>query len=80
VFPFQKLNPNSTAHLRAEILLLSTTSQNHCLGDEFMDDSVADMLVNPMATNPLTMVHLLKKNLSPNDAGFCSGDGFNNVE
>jgi hypothetical protein len=56
LFPFQKLklNPNAGARLRAEILLLPTTSQTHGLGDEFVNDSMTDMHVNHVATNPLS--------------------------
>jgi hypothetical protein len=80
MFPFQKLNPNSGTHLRAEILLLPTTSQNHGLRDEFMDNSMTDMLVNHVATNPLHHGVASKIFLSPNGASFYSGDGLNGVE
>jgi hypothetical protein len=62
IFPFHKLNPNVGAHLRAEILLLPSTSQDHATGDEFTDDPMTDMLINPVATNPVCPTAALGKN------------------
>jgi hypothetical protein len=53
VFLFHKLNPNAGARLRAEILLLPSTSQGHATRDEFTDGPMTDMLINPVATNPV---------------------------
>jgi hypothetical protein len=73
VFPFHKLNPNAGARLRAEILLLPSTSQGHATGDEFMDDPMTDMLINPVATNPVCPAAALEKNLNQNNAGLNLG-------
>jgi hypothetical protein len=62
IFPFHKLNPNAGARLRAEILLLPSTSQGHATGDEFMDDPMTDMLINHVATNPVCPAAASKKN------------------
>jgi hypothetical protein len=72
VYPFHKLNPNDGARLRAEILLLPSTSQNHGPGDEFMDGSMTDILVNYVATNPVCPAAASKK-LSQNNASLSSG-------
>jgi hypothetical protein len=55
MFPFTKLNLNAGTKPRAEILLLSPNSipptrSSH--GDEYIDDSTANMHVNPMSTIP----------------------------
>jgi hypothetical protein len=71
VYPFHKLNPNAGTWFRAEILLLPATSQNHGSGDEFIDASMADMLVNRVATNPLHPAVASKKNESKWCRRFC---------
>jgi hypothetical protein len=62
IFPFHKLNPNAGVHLRAEILLLPSTSQDHATRDEFTDDPMTNMLINPVATNPVCPTAALEKN------------------
>jgi hypothetical protein len=52
VYPFSKLNPNAGSHLRSEVLL-PLDSQPCFSGDEFLDDSIANVHTNPVATNPL---------------------------
>jgi hypothetical protein len=70
VYPFQKLNPNVGTRLQGEILLLPTTSQDHDSGVEIIDNSMTDMPINPVATNPLCPVTDGEKNSSQFDAGF----------
>jgi hypothetical protein len=65
VFPFHKLNPNAGAHLRAEILLLPSTSQGHATGDEFTDGPMTDMLINLVATNPVCPAAASEKKFKP---------------
>ena len=73
IFPFHKLNPNAGAHLRAEILLLPSTSQGHATGDEFTDGPMTDMLINPVATNHVCPAAALEKNLNQHNAGLNLG-------
>jgi hypothetical protein len=53
VYPFQKLNPNAGARHRAEFLPLPSPFQDHGTGVGFWDGSMIDMLVSPVATNPV---------------------------
>jgi hypothetical protein len=73
VFPFHKLNPNAGARLIAEILLLPFTSQGHATGDEFTNGPMTDMLINPVATNPVCPAATSGKNLNQNNAGLNLG-------
>jgi hypothetical protein len=73
VFPFHKLNPNAGARLRADILLLPSTSQGHATGDEFTDDPMTDMLIDPVATNHVCPAVASEKNLNQNNAGLNLG-------
>jgi hypothetical protein len=73
VYPLHKLSPNIGAYLRAEILLLPSTSQNHGSGDEFTDGLMIDMLVKSVATNLVCPPAAIEKNLSQNNAGLRSG-------
>jgi hypothetical protein len=51
VYPFQKLNAG--ARHRAEFLPLPSPFQDHGTGVGFWDGSMIDMLVSPVATNPV---------------------------
>jgi hypothetical protein len=73
LFPFHKLNPNAGARLRAEILLLPSTSQGHATGDEFTDDPMTDMLINPVATNHVCTAAASEKNSNQHNAGLNLG-------
>jgi hypothetical protein len=68
VYPFSKLNPNTGSRLRSEVLLLPIDSQPCLSGGKLIDDPVANMHTNPVATNPMCSSVASEKNLVQNIA------------
>jgi hypothetical protein len=68
VYPFSKLNPNTGYHLRSEVLLLPIDSDPCPSGGKLMDNSVANMHTNPVATNPMCSIASSEENLAQNSA------------
>jgi hypothetical protein len=71
VYPFSKLNPNAGSHLQSEVLFLPIDSPPCFCRCEFMDDSVANLHANLVATNPLCSNTASEKKSGPKHCRIC---------